>query len=280
MTVSEINPHVRFASDAKQHVPAVYSRACDCRLIYLREGRFLFECEGTEYEITAGTLLIWQAGMRYRLDCESEIDAVILNFDFTQHFTEISQIRPFRDADFAEERILERVEFTDCPALSGLLILPDMRQVEDSLGELVREICEQKRFHRETASAILKRILTYAARTAAAGSVRMSGTVEQVIAYIRENYARPITNREIAEQVNYHEFYVSRLMQRQTGMTLHQYLMNVRVENAARLLTSTSESAARIAELCGFTSAAHFSGVFHRLTGETPAGYRKRRGML
>ena len=280
MTVSEINPHVRFASAAKQHVPSVHSYAYDCRLIYLREGAFTFECDHSEYEITGGTLLIWHAGMRYRLYSDSDIDVVILNFDFTQHFTDVPQIRPVGDADFSEEQILERIEFTDCPALSGLLILPDMRQIEDALGELMHELHEQKRFYRENASAILKRILTHAARAAAAGSVNMSGTVEQVIAYIRENYARPIANREIAEQVNYHEFYVSRLMQRQTGMTLHRYLMNVRVENAARLLTSTGESAAQIAELCGFTSPAHFSGVFRRFTGETPAEYRKRRGML
>ena len=280
MTVSEINPHVRFASDGVQHIPAVHSRAYDCRLIYLREGSFRFEYEDAEYRISGGTLLIWPAGTRYRVCADTGIDAVILNFDFTQNFADVLQMRPVSGEDFEPMRILERPVFSDCPQLSELIILPDMRKIEEALAELVREMREQKRFFRETASALLKRILTHAARTAAAGSVHMSGTVEQVIAYIRENYARPITNREIAEQVNYHEFYVSRLMQRQTGMTLHQYLMNVRVENAARLLTSTGESAAQIAELCGFSSPAHFSSVFRRSTGETPAEYRRRRGLL
>ena len=51
MTVSEINPNVRFASDAVLSIPSVWSRARDCRLIYLLQGQLLFECEDKEYEI-------------------------------------------------------------------------------------------------------------------------------------------------------------------------------------------------------------------------------------
>ena len=150
----------------------------------------------------------------------------------------------------------------------------------ENLHALVGEMNGQKCFFGECASAILKNILIQTARTISAGGVHTSGVVEQVISYIRRNFNRPITNREIAAQVNYHEFYVSRLLQRQTGMTLHQYLIHVRIENASRMLTATTLSAARIAELCGFSSPAHFSGVFRRSTGETPAEYRFRRGLL
>lgn len=280
MTVSEINPFIRYTGSGKHRIESVYSHAYDCRLIYLHEGAFTFECDGAFHEITGGTLLIWQPGMRYRLYLEDAIDAVILNFDFTHNFVNQAQMRPVGDAEYDPSRILERVVIDDCPALSDVLVLHDMHAAAEPLSELVREIREQKLFCSEAASAILKRILTHAARTASAGSVRMSGAVEQVIAFIRENYMHPITNREISERVNYHEFYVNKLMIKQTGMTLHRYLMSVRVQNAARLLTSTGESAVRVAELCGFTSASHFSSVFLRFTGETPAAYRRRHGLL
>ena len=59
-------------------------------------------------------------------------------------------------------------------------------------------------------------------------------TVARTIDFIRENFARPITNRDIASNVNYHEFYVNKLIKRQTGMTLHRYLTAIRVQEAKR----------------------------------------------
>ncbi|MBR5870106.1 MAG: helix-turn-helix transcriptional regulator [Clostridia bacterium] len=280
MTVSEINPNVRFASDAVLYIPSVWSRARDCRLIYLLQGQLLFECENKEYEISAGTLLIWQAGLRYRLTSDTAVNAIILNFDFTQNFSGHPYMHPVPDANFDPSSVLERVMISDCSILSELVVLPDMYFLEEDLRALVGEMNSQKSFFGECASAILKNVLIQAARTVSAGGIHTSGVVEQVISYIRQNFNRPITNHEIAAQVNYHEFYVSRLIQRQTGMTLHRYLIHVRVENAARLLATTTESVSHIAELCGFSSPAHFSSVFLHSMGETPVNYRNRRGLL
>ena len=280
MTVSEMNPYIRFASDSTLYIPSVYSRARDCRLIYLQQGQLLFECEDREYEISAGTLMIWQAGLRYRLTADTAVHAIILNFDFTQNFSEHPYMHPVPDTEYDPSTVLEQVTIFDCPPLSELVVLPDMFFLEEDLHMLVREIDGQKCFFGERASVILKHILIQTARIILAGSAHSSGVVEQVISYIGQNFNRPITNREIAAHVNYHEFYVSRLLQRQTGMTLHQYLIHVRVEHASRMLTTTVQPAAEIAELCGFSSPAHFSSVFRRSTGETPAEYRRRRGLL
>ena len=105
-------------------------------------------------------------------------------------------------------------------------------------------------------------------------------TVARTIDFIRENFARPITNRDIASNVNYHEFYVNKLIKRQTGMTLHRYLTAIRVQEAKRLLTSTSEPVSKIAASCGFASDAYFISAFGRETGVTPSEYRRLHGGL
>ncbi len=277
MTVSEINPHIRFASGPIRMIPDVYSHAYDSRLIYLGSGRLHFECGDTETDISDGTLLIWPAGLRYRLRALGPVEATILNFDFTQTYAHVPQMPPVGDAEYDPARILERAEFSDCAPLSGLLILPDMHALRDDLARLVGEFSGQNRYFAETASAILKQILLHAARTAAAGGVLTNAAVDRVLAFIRENYARPITNREIAEHVNYHEFYVNKLVQRQTGQTLHRCLLRVRTENAARLLLTTDCPIARIAELTGFSSPAYFASAFRQLTGQSPADFRRSR---
>ena len=88
------------------------------------------------------------------------------------------------------------------------------------------------------------------------------------------------TNKDIAESVNYHEYYVNKLILKQTGMTLHRYLLNCRIQNAEKLLITTEHSIEKIAALSGFTSAAYFISAFRRQCGETPNEYRRRRSGL
>ena len=101
-----------------------------------------------------------------------------------------------------------------------------------------------------------------------------------MISFIRANYSQPITNKDIAESVNYHEYYVNKLILKQTGMTLHRYLLNCRIQNAEKLLITTEHSIEKIAALSGFTSAAYFISAFRRQCGETPNEYRRRRSGL
>jgi AraC family transcriptional regulator len=59
------------------------------------------------------------------------------------------------------------------------------------------------------------------------------------------------------------------------GKGPHQYLMRYRVERARRLLVETDNAIAQIAVACGFARQEHLTRVFHRLSGETPARFRR-----
>lgn len=280
MTVSAINPYVRFASYERHSISSAYSYAYDCRLLYLHEGCFLFECDGVSYEISGGTLLIWQSGKRYRLSADLPINAVIINFDFTQDHSDVLYMRPVGDMEYCADKVLEKPDFSDCPQLSEPLCLPNMRELEESLTQLVYEFREQKHFYGAAASSVLKKVLTHAVRVAVSGSAHSNSIVDKVVDFIRENYALPITNSDIARHVNYHEYYVNKLMIQQNGMTLHRYLLQVRVQSAAQMLLMTDAPIFSIAEQCGFTSASHFSNVFRSFICESPIEYRKNHRLL
>ena len=64
-----------------------------------------------------------------------------------------------------------------------------------------------------------------------------------------------------------------------TGMTLHQYVLQSRLECAMALLHTTDRSVNEIALELGFHSLSHFSNYFKKETGTTPVLYRKG-GML
>jgi AraC family transcriptional regulator len=61
-----------------------------------------------------------------------------------------------------------------------------------------------------------------------------------------------------------------------TGHRPHDYLLQQRIESAKDILSTKEMALAEVALAVGFHAQAHFSTVFKRLTGETPARWRKR----
>ena len=60
----------------------------------------------------------------------------------------------------------------------------------------------------------------------------------------------------------------------ETGMTLGQYVTQIKVDEAKRLMDVTCKSIAEIAEYLGYSSQSHFQRVFKKASGMTPGEYR------
>lgn len=67
---------------------------------------------------------------------------------------------------------------------------------------------------------------------------------------------------------------LERRMKRVFGLTVTQYVLRRRVDQAAQLLSETELPLAEIATTCGFYDQANFTRRFARLTNETPAAFR------
>lgn len=278
MTVAEINPFIRYAYSQFVKPTQFFTCSYDHRMLYLQHGSLIFHYDGGVKRVSEGSLMIWHSGMRYRFEVSEVTSIIILNFDFTQEHSNISEpMQVVKASEFLSDKVLENAEIDDCAALSELIVFSDMKYIENELMIIVREMREKRKFYRETSSAILKRIICDVARGTFSDN---RGTIDRVIAFIRANYSSRITNREIAENVNYHEYYVNKLMLDQTGMTIHQYLLNFRLQSAEKLLLTTDQSVSRIAELSGFTSSAYFISAFRKKFGETPNEYRRRSGLI
>ena len=93
--------------------------------------------------------------------------------------------------------------------------------------------------------------------------------------YLREHLSDPITNEDVARALNFHSYYLNRIVRQQTGQSLHQHLLSSRLNYAQRLLLNTDLSVEAVALLSGFQNAAHFSARFHRWFGVPPSVVRK-----
>jgi AraC-like DNA-binding protein len=102
--------------------------------------------------------------------------------------------------------------------------------------------------------------------------------ITQAMRYMRDNHARPIKIQDVAAQVCMSERHFTRKFKSVAGKSPLDFLMEVRVESASQLLLNRAVAIKDIAAMVGYPDVRYFTTVFRRLTGTTPAAYRKGNG--
>ena len=98
--------------------------------------------------------------------------------------------------------------------------------------------------------------------------------IQQTKFFLTQNYASDITLEETARHFGISPSHLSRLFQREFGVSFSSCLTSLRLENALSLLNHTSLQIAEIAYRCGFKDSSYFIKVFRQHYGTTPGIYR------
>jgi AraC-like DNA-binding protein len=101
--------------------------------------------------------------------------------------------------------------------------------------------------------------------------------VASIYNYIIQNYNKPLTLEEVAEQAYMTPHAFCRYFKKHTRYTLVSFLNKVRINEACKLLMSGSHNGiAAIAYSCGFNSITNFNRVFKSITGKSPRNYKEQ----
>ncbi|MBD0381353.1 helix-turn-helix transcriptional regulator [Paenibacillus sedimenti] len=103
----------------------------------------------------------------------------------------------------------------------------------------------------------------------------MSPKIFEIVGYINEHYKTRLTLASISETFFISPSYFCRSFKETTGFSFIEYLNNVRIREAQRLLRETKLKVIDVAEQSGFDSVAHFGRVFKQVTQQTPLECRK-----
>ncbi len=95
--------------------------------------------------------------------------------------------------------------------------------------------------------------------------------------FINEHFRQQITAADIAAAAGFSPNYLSRKFREAAGIGVHDYLVFIRLRNAAFELLSTHDSVTDVALRCGFSDSNYFKDVFKKKYGITPREYRKAR---
>jgi len=100
--------------------------------------------------------------------------------------------------------------------------------------------------------------------------------VSQVMQFLLENIDKDISHDVIAAKYRIHPGYLSRLFKQDTGETLSEYLLRIKIEKAASLLKEGRYKIGDIAGMVGYSASSYFSIAFKKYTGCSPREYSQR----
>lgn len=102
--------------------------------------------------------------------------------------------------------------------------------------------------------------------------------IEEIKIFLRQKIAdnEPLkVTEQIAKLTGYDYSYVSSLFSQSVGITIEQYIIDLRIEKAKELLKYDDLNLNAIADLLGYSQPSHFSRQFKQQTGSTPTEFRR-----
>ena len=97
----------------------------------------------------------------------------------------------------------------------------------------------------------------------------------QVTNYVQHNLSRPLDVDDLAKTLFISRTHLASRFKQETGMTLTDFILGEKVEEAKRLLRYSDKSLTLIANYLGFSSQSHFTRIFKKYSGQTPREYRE-----
>lgn len=98
--------------------------------------------------------------------------------------------------------------------------------------------------------------------------------ISRAESYIREHFRENINREDVAAIVYITPNYLSKQFRSRKGMNLREFINQIRIEEAKRLLLTTNLSVSEVAGLSGYENISYFSTVFRKHTGMSPVDWR------
>ncbi|OUS77749.1 hypothetical protein B1748_02905 [Paenibacillus sp. MY03] len=147
-------------------------------------------------------------------------------------------------------------EALDIDCLRNLFDYPGIR---DYIGALQQQLLRLNQFYYEFKC-----------------SYRNTQDLNEAIRYIHENYHKPLDLAMVSNHVSLNYAYFSNLFKKNVGKGFAEYLRDVRLDKARRLLADTELKIVEVADMVGYESYKSFTRTFRDVMGMQPTEYRQQ----
>ena len=159
------------------------------------------------------------------------------------------------------------------PALRNLLVRDELA------AQLSRTLTEDTDsgdvlYAESVGQVVLMRVLALRPSASRVGKLP-KWRLRRVQDHLAANLAEPISLADLADAAGLSRMHFAAQFRAATGCRPHDYVLQYRIEHAKQMLISADMTLVHIALSVGFQTQSHFSTVFKRLTGSTPAQWQR-----
>jgi len=284
MLLRDINPFVRQAITSTLTIHNTQDtfnelQTRDCRLFYILSDNGSIVVGGKQYELHYGCVILFQSGTKYTWKVDNKIDYISVNFDYTQNHSHLTKsMHPIHASVFDESSTLEHIKFEDAWILNKPLIINNCTFLESRMRLITTEFYLGDAYCEELLSSIVKSVIISAVRRKHSADTLVSPKditlTEKILEYIQTNYMKHLTNEDIAKEFFLNPIYMNRIFKKQTGISIHAFILKYRLNVAMTILRTGNVSIQETAAMVGFQDPIHFNKTFKKHIGTTPNQYR------
>lgn len=107
-------------------------------------------------------------------------------------------------------------------------------------------------------------------------SMTRSSILGHAVVYLRRNYAQPINVKEVANVCHCSTSTLSHMFKKELGVSIREYIRNLRMADAMRMLRDTDLPISSISDILGYGNPNYFCNVFSQKAGCSPTDYRQK----
>lgn len=236
-------------------------------LVLVKTGSLFLTINGEAYQAGAREVVLIPPRVQYSAKTGTTA---------TSYYTIVCDLQMFLNEILENRRLL-------APILAGEMIFPAIIRDEETIAPIqsIITLClHQKAYTALLFSAYIYTFFGTLYQKNRPQNIRarvVENPFAEVITYINENYAKPISVADISREFGYAESYFCRTFKSITGMTPVNYIRALRMEQARHLLLEGELSIADIAIKCGFSDSGYFTRCFKRVYGMAPTQYLTER---
>lgn len=247
-------------------------------ILLIDKGKLDVFVNGKTERIRAGDALYLLPGEVYRLlPCGEDFSLYNLFFDFLDD--RITNEKRYSACvltqGFDASLCVPAINFEDAAALNESGIFKNL-----SCEKLLRELLYKDRtdatycfYGRAALFSVISEMLSTVQR-----NKRKSGATEQILEYIKTNPEKDLSGEALSGVFSYHKNHINKLIKRETGKTLSEYVRYVKIEYAKTLLAEDVYSLTELSMRLGYYDYSHFYKAFLLETGARPTEYLPLKG--
>ena len=239
----------------------------NAELLHIVSGRLelIWETTGERFIAETGQTLLNPPGIIHRdkFDFDSGLQILLIHFKW-EHL-----------ADFLATVNNSNINEVDNATVAQLKRLFDDMKLDSGAGENDRQLVNARLMHVLMLFHRMHSSEDYTANELANTGQDRHRIVTAAKKYLNKNYHLPLRLEDVANELEISTFYLSRIFSSQSDFSLFQYLTDVRINEAQKLLCENRYIIKDIASMVGFESVGYFSKVFKKHVGCSPTEYRE-----